>query len=295
MRLAIASGKGGTGKTTVTAALSEVWPEPVFVADLDVEAPNLHLYLRPELGPAEPVELEVPRVDEEACTGCGACADACQFSAIAMLGGAPQVFADMCHGCGGCFLACPASALRSDSRCLGEVRLGTTRRGQPFAAGRQRVGEAMSTPIIGRLTGLVQEGLTESMHALMDAPPGVSCPAMAAAEAADVVLLVVEPTPFGLHDLRLAVAAFAQLERPLAAVVNRADLGDRGVERFLDQVSIPVLARIPYDPRWAERHGRGQPITAGDDVTTARFVDVADRLLKGGAAAPALPEELRHV
>jgi MinD superfamily P-loop ATPase len=284
MKICVASGKGGTGKTTVAASLAEVWPRPACVADLDVESPNLHLFVRPTITRTEPVRLEVPRVDRDACDGCRACVDACQFEALAVFEGQAHVFPEMCHGCGGCFRACPKGALRPGERELGVLELGATGRGQRFAAGRQHVGEAMSTPIIG---ALVREAARPGVDALMDAPPGVSCPAMTAAGAADQILLVAEPTPFGLHDLGLAVAAFAQLARPMAAVINRAGVGDDGVARFLREAGIPILGEIPYDRRWAEAYGRGEPLAAHPEMR-ARFEALIGALLGRADASPAL-------
>lgn len=262
MIVAVASGKGGTGKTTVSASLSSVWDAPVVAVDMDVEEPNLHLFLQPDLKTHRKVELEVPALDAGLCTACGACAELCQFKAVAMLGETPSVFADMCHGCGGCMLVCPTGALSPADRELGVLEEGTFTNGR-FLMGRLRVGEAMSPPLMravkSRLAALLAVD-TPGADAVVDAPPGVSCPAMSAVMDADVILLVTEPTPFGLYDLTLAHQAFAPLGKPMGVVINRAGLGDDGVEHFCAQSGLPVLAQIPFDRAVAQGYSQGRVV-----------------------------------
>jgi MinD superfamily P-loop ATPase len=262
---AIASGKGGTGKTTVSASLASVWTEasrrPVLAVDLDVEEPNLHLFLRPTIASSRAATLEIPVADASVCTRCGACRELCQFGAITVMGDAPLVFADMCHGCGGCLAVCPAGALTPGARELGRIEEGAA---GPigFLAGRLRVGEAMSPPLIRavtrRLDGLLAgRAASDSPDVLLDAPPGVSCPATAAVAAADSIVLVAEPTPFGLHDFRLAVEAFTPLSKPMGVVVNRGGQGSGELRAFCAAAGLPVLAEIPDDRRVAETYARG--------------------------------------
>lgn len=273
MIVAVASGKGGTGKTTVTASLAVSWGAPVAVVDLDVEEPNLHLFLKPEDLQEEPAFLEVPALpDPSRCIACGACVDLCQFKALALFGPRLVVFPDLCHGCGGCFRVCPVGALERGERELGTVSWGRTPEGLPWISGRLRIGEAMSPPLMNQVRRRMREvSEAERLDVLVDAPPGVSCPAMAAVQDADVVLLVTEPTPFGLHDLRLAWEAFRTLGRPMGVVVNRAGLGNDGVQTFCREVGLPVLAEIPFSRSVAQHYARGGVVARMDGEMAERF------------------------
>ena len=281
MRVAIASGKGGTGKTTVTASLAKVWPGPLTAVDMDVEEPNLHLFLKPDLPHSEQALMEVPQADEDLCTACGACSELCQFKAISLLGETLLVFPDMCHGCGGCFRVCPAGALTPASRELGEVLWGKADN-LGFVMGRLRVGEAMSPPLMRAVNQRLETMLArEPGDILIDAPPGVSCPAVSAVSGADLVLLVTEPTPFGLFDLRLAHQAFTPLGMPMGVVINRAGLGDDQVQEYCRRTGLPLLAEIPFDPEAASAYAQGQVL--------AQAMPAMEKIFKNLAAAlPAL-------
>ena len=195
MRIAIASGKGGAGKTTVTASLASVWDRPFIAVDTDVEAPNLHLFLPPAVEASETVGLEVPILDPERCTLCGACRAICRYKAIAQFASRLTIFTDMCHGCGGCFAVCPSQALTPGSRELGVLDQGTVLEGRGrFLMGRSRIGEAMTPPLLRALRKKLDLMLTAiPADALIDSPPGVSCSAMTVGLDADAVLLVAEP------------------------------------------------------------------------------------------------------
>ena len=279
MIVAIASGKGGTGKTTVAASLATAWKRPVLAVDMDVEEPNLHLFLKP--GPVATTRacLEVPVLDADLCRRCGACAGLCQFKAISLMGGNLILFPDQCHGCGGCLRICPAQALHKGERELGTLELGFTASGIPCLTGRLRIGEAMSPPLMAkvrqRMHVLAQRG---TLDILIDAPPGVSCPAMTAVLDADVILLVTEPTPFGLHDFRLAWQAFRPLGKPMGVVLNRAGLGDDGVQRFCREKGLPILAEIPSRRDIAEHYAGGGVLAELDGAMAALFADLALRL-----------------
>ena len=276
MRIVIASGKGGAGKTTVTACLAGQWERDVLLVDADVEAPNLHLLLHPSLAEPEPVYLEVPELVEEKCTGCGACRPMCSYGAIAMMGAKPMYFQDMCHGCGGCFVVCPEQALRVAQRELGALLLGFVSAGGktlPFLMGRTRVGEAMTPPLLRAQERKLAELLAgHHSDVLMDAPPGVSCPAMTAARGADAVLLVAEPTPFGFYDFKLAHAAFAQLGRPVAVVMNRvgmegnADCEDE-LRAWCAGARLSILAELPFQREAAHAYAHGLPPTEAQCAT----------------------------
>ncbi|MEZ7198056.1 ATP-binding protein [Pseudodesulfovibrio karagichevae] len=258
MIYAVASGKGGTGKTTVSSSLAALWDGPATLVDLDVEEPNLHLFLKPELSDVRKAWIEVPEADESKCTRCRACADICQFKAITVMADTLLVFADMCHGCGGCLAVCPEGALSPGRRELGEICRGTAGR-HGFVMGRLRVGEAMSPPLMRQVRRLFPE-LSGKGDILIDAPPGVSCPAIAAVTDADCIVLVTEPTPFGFHDFKLAWEAFTPLGKPMGAVINRSDLGDTAVRDFCRDNGIPVWAEIPYSRDIAEAYSRGEVV-----------------------------------
>lgn len=251
--IAIASGKGGTGKTTVAVHLA-AWlagqGRAVQYLDCDVEEPNGHLFLKPDIDSSENAAIPVPVVDVEKCIACGKCAQVCEFNAIAMLK-KPLVFPELCHGCGACTLACPVGAIREIPRSIGAVESG--RAGDiGFAQGRLNVGEPMSPPLIRA----VKAKRNPDAIALLDAPPGTSCPVVTTVRGADFVVLVTEPTPFGLHDLSLAVDTLRPMGLPLGVVVNRAD-GDQRVQDYCHDQNIPLLAELPDDRRVAETYARG--------------------------------------
>jgi MinD superfamily P-loop ATPase len=253
MIITIASGKGGTGKTTIATNLAAALEEPVQLLDCDVEEPNAHLFLNPEIQRSFEFHLEVPEIDLGKCTLCGKCQEICQFNAIAVLPETALTFPELCHSCGGCFLVCPEDAVRSRTRPIGVVEVGS-RGNIRFVHGRLRVGEAMAPPLIRRVKAEAHpDGLT-----IIDAPPGTSCPVVAAIWGSDAVLLVTEPTPFGLHDLELAVGAVRELQLPMALVINRSDLGDRRVHDYAARENLPILLEIPFDRQAAGAYARGQ-------------------------------------
>lgn len=261
MIVAVASGKGGTGKTTVTASLAALWDEPVVAVDLDVEEPNLHLFLNPTLTGSDKAHLLTPIVDQSKCSYCGACADLCQFAAITVMGQLILTFPEMCHGCAGCLAVCPEKAISPGQRELGDINTGQAGP-VTFLSGRLRVGESMSPPLMRLVKARLQTMIAATGgDALIDAPPGVSCPAVNAVLDSDVIILVTEPTPFGVYDFQLAWEAFAPLGKPIGAVVNRAGLGGHNaIYEFCGAKNLPILAEIPYDRAIAEAYARGRII-----------------------------------
>lgn len=253
MIVAVASGKGGTGKTTVAVNLARSLDADVQLLDCDVEEPNARLFLRGEVEATREVTLSVPEVDEAACDGCGRCSQLCEFGAIVSYGAKALTFPELCHGCGGCRLVCPRHAIRERDRRLGEVV--TVQSGRiRLIEGRVDVGVPTAPPVIRAVKASLRPGgLT-----IMDAPPGTSCPVIEAVREADVVLLVTEPTPFGLHDLKLATEMVRRLGRPFGVVVNRVGVGDDRVHRYCEQEAIPIVMEIPDDRRVAEAYSRGQ-------------------------------------
>lgn len=273
MIISIASGKGGTGKTTVATNLALALGNGVELLDCDVEEPNAHLFLKPEMERNEIMTTPIPLVDMEKCSLCRKCAEICRFSAITVVGRKVLVFPELCHSCGGCLVVCPEGAISEIGRELGTVSFGR-RNSINFINGRLRVGEAMSPPLIKRVRALRDpERIT-----LIDAPPGTSCPVIAAMQGADFILLVTEPTPFGLHDLQLAVEAVKLLGIPCGLVINRADIGDDRVLAYAEREHVPVLMTIPFDRRIAEAYSRGELMVEALPEWRQRFVDLYGRI-----------------
>lgn len=278
MIISVASGKGGTGKTTVAASLIAVWGSPVVAVDLDVEEPNLHLFLNPCIELERKVEMEVPVVDESKCTLCRACVDLCQFKAITIMGKILLPFKEMCHGCGGCLAICPEKALSPGARELGSLVQGQTQTGD-FLMGQLRVGESMSPPLMRAVKKHLREMLSQQPRdAIIDAPPGVSCPAVNAVRDSDVIVLVTEPTPFGFHDFVLAREAFAPMGKPMVAIINRAGIGDDSIQTFCRENSIPIIAQIPFDRSIAEGYSKGRIVASLSRELEALFVSTRDAL-----------------
>ncbi len=255
MIIAVASGKGGTGKTTVATNLAAALAmpgQPVTYVDCDVEEPNGHIFLAPTFEARSEVTVPVPEVDQERCTSCGACRAACRFSAIMVFPRRVMVFPKLCHGCGGCQLACPEQAIREVPRPIGVIETGTAG-AVDFVHGRLEIGEAMAPPLIREVLRAVPGTGT----VIVDAPPGTSCPVIESIRPADVVVLVTEPTPFGVNDLALAVAMVRELGRPFGVVINRAGSGDRTVYEYCEAQQIPILLEIPDDLEIARAYSRG--------------------------------------
>ena len=248
MVIAVASGKGGTGKTTVATSFALALAEsgrPVACIDCDVEAPNAHIFLRPALNNYEQVDLFIPEVDSEVCTGRGVCAEVCQFHAIVTLGGKTLVFPELCHGCGSCTLVCPEKAITEIPKSLGHLERGSVNGGMFFAHGVLNIGEPMAVPVISQLKDW--QAFPQSTISIVDSPPGTSCPVVESLRGADFILLITEPTPFGLHDLRLAVQLTQELNIPAGVIVNRDGIGDEGVDIYCRESDMPILMRIPFD------------------------------------------------
>lgn len=275
MIIAIASGKGGTGKTTLATNLAAAVQGRVQLLDCDVEEPNAHLFLKPDIEHSFEVQVEVPEIDPNKCTYCGKCQDICQFNAIAILPDTALTFPELCHSCGGCFLICPQDAVLSRHRSVGVLEIGS--RGHiRFIHGRLRVGEAMAVPLIKAVKAEAHpDGLI-----IIDAPPGTSCPVVATLWGADAVLLVTEPTPFGLHDLELAVGAARELQLPVGLVINRSDLGDRRVHDYAARENLPILLEIPFDREAAGAYARGQLLVETLTGWRSMMLDLLDKVRK---------------
>ncbi len=252
MKIAVASGKGGTGKTTVAVNLARVFNGNVILADCDVEEPNAHLFLNGEKFNEEIISIPIPQVDESLCNACGECARICQYSAIVTFGTTPLVFPEMCHGCGGCMRVCPTKAISEQNRRIGVIEKSGADNIN-LLTGRLDVGVALAPPLVRALKNILPNNQT----VILDAPPGTSCPVIATIRDTDFVLLVTEPTPFGLHDLTLAVDMIRELRIPFAVIVNRMGSGDNRVHDFCEKEKIPIFIEIPDDRRIAEAYSRG--------------------------------------
>jgi MinD superfamily P-loop ATPase len=255
MIISVASGKGGTGKTTVSTNLALSIGSGVQLLDCDVEQPNAHLFIHPVFDRTESVTTPVPEIDMDKCTLCGKCGDICEFKAIVVVGETVLLFEELCHSCGGCMAVCPEGAITEKGRELGVLEKGHCN-GVEFIHGKLKVGEAMSPPLIQKVLSYTNP----AKLTIVDAPPGTSCPVIETMKPADFILLVTEPTPFGLHDLKLAVGAARILNIQCGLVINRSDMGDEKVKAYAANENLPILTEIPFDRRIAEAYSRGDMI-----------------------------------
>ena len=275
IQIAVASGKGGTGKTTVATSLALAISSPkTSFLDCDVEAPNAHLFLKPDFQHQKDVGILIPEIDEGKCTFCGECARVCQFHAIAVIGKKTLVFPELCHGCGSCTLVCPENAIHEKLSVMGTLEWGIGPSGMSFSKGMLNIGEPMAVPIIRQL----KQNNKELDHAwdtvILDASPGTSCPVVESIRGADYLLLVTEPTPFGLHDLKLAVQLAQDLNIPSGVILNRDGIGNSDVEDFCREVDIPILMWIPMDRRIAEALAAGEPLVSAQPEYLIKFRDL---------------------
>jgi MinD superfamily P-loop ATPase len=276
MIISIASGKGGTGKTTIAVNLALSLPRGTAqVIDCDVEEPNSHLFLSPTIHQVTSVGIPVPRIDESKCTFCGRCAQACEYHALAVILKSVLVFDELCHGCGACFYLCPERAILEVEREIGIIQEGSAD-GIPFVNGVLNVGEPMASPLIRK----VKEKIQKEKIVILDAPPGTACPVIETVKGSDYCILVTEPTPFGLNDLELAVGMLEKLGIPRGVVVNKADVGDREVWDYCQSKNIPILMEIPMDRRIAESYSRGIPIVVEYPSYMRGFKDLFEKVAK---------------
>ena len=270
MIISIASGKGGTGKTTLAVNLALSLPKGhVQLIDCDVEEPNAHLFLSPSIHQVTSVGIPVPRIDESKCTYCGKCAQVCEYHAIAVILKNVLVFDELCHGCGACSYLCPEKAIFEVTREIGIVQEGRAN-GIPFVNGVLNVGEPMASPLIRK----VKEKIQPDKTVILDAPPGTACPVIETVKGSDFCLLVTEPTPFGLNDLELAVGMLEKLRIPMGVLVNKSDIGDRKVWDYCRSKETPVLMEIPMDREIAEAYSKGVPIVFQKPSYIEKFQDL---------------------
>lgn len=277
MKIACASGKGGTGKTTIATnlALSIADVQNVTYCDCDVEEPNGHIFLKPRINSKETIGVPVPLVDETKCTGCGECGKICQYKAIMPTKKGVLIFPELCHGCTGCWLVCPEKAIQESSRTVGIIEAGDADGGVRFMHGELRIGEAQAVPLIREL----KKRMPTDGVIIIDAPPGTSCPVIEAIKGIDLVLLVAEPTPFGLYDLKLAVGMVRELNLPFGLVINRSGMGgDDKLDEYMISERIQPLLKIPHDRHIAEAYSKGEMIIQAIPEYKEVFISLWERI-----------------
>jgi len=261
MKITIASGKGGTGKTTISTNLSSYLAKEadVVLADLDVEEPNSKLFIEGNLIFEKACDKMVPQWKKDECTLCGNCEEVCRFNAVIKVGDEILVFPELCHSCYACSELCPTESLPMIPQKIGELKHFKTEN-LDFVEGRLDIGEEQAVPLIGQVIEYVDENFSPDAIKLFDAPPGTSCPVIEASRGSDFVILVTESTPFGLNDLKLAVETMRVLNKRIGVVINRYGIGDNSVEEFCDAEGISIIAKIPNDRRVAELYSKGELI-----------------------------------
>jgi len=272
MKIAIASGKGGTGKTTVAVNLA-ISAGNAQLLDADVEEPNANLFLHTKFSEEKKVTVSVPEINEKQCTYCGKCSKFCAYNALAVVPNKVLVFADLCHSCKGCELVCPEDAVGWRKREVGMLRRGE-QNGISVVEGDLNLGESQAIPVIKA----VKQEINLEKTVIIDAPPGTSCPVMEAIEDSDFVILVTEPTPFGLHDLKLAVDVTRRMKLPFGVVINRYGVGDKRVELYCQQEEIPVLLKIPHETRIASLYSDGEPFVNHVPALKQNFQELLTRI-----------------
>jgi MinD superfamily P-loop ATPase len=273
MKIAIASGKGGTGKTTVATALANIMGERACLFDCDVEEPNAHIFLKGTRLSSNAVMTPLPQIDTDKCTSCGKCATFCQYGAIAITNHGAKLFPDMCHSCDGCKRICPEKAITPSSRRIGEINHYQTDELE-YYEGRVDVGVPLVPPLIDALKNIEHT----HQHTILDAPPGTSCPVVATLKGVDYVVMVTEPTPFGLHDLKLALDVLTVMKIPHGIIINRVTEKGTATHRLCAEKNIDVLAEIPDDRAIAESYARGEVFLNAQPQYKRLFTDIAERI-----------------
>jgi MinD superfamily P-loop ATPase len=272
MILTIASGKGGTGKTSVAVNLA-LSLRNVQLLDCDVEEPNAHLFLQPKMGEPEPVYTTVPKINEELCSHCGECSKFCQFNALFTTKEKVLVFAELCHSCGGCTIVCPTNAITQENHKIGTINFGSAN-DLRLVYGELGVGKPMAVPVIKA----VKKQIDKDANVIVDSPPGTSCSFVEAVKGSDFCVLVSEPTPFGLHDLKIAVEVLKKMKVPFGVVINRAGIGDTKIYDYCKQASIPVLLEIPYLKKIAELYSKGVPFSVEMPEWQPKFQELFEEI-----------------
>jgi len=272
MIISVASGKGGTGKTTVATNLALSIGDVQFL-DCDVEEPNANIFLKANINNSEAVTVSYPLIDKTKCNYCGKCSDFCAYNAIAVVPKSVLVFPELCHSCGGCELVCPNKAIGWNERNIGKVEHGKSDK-VDFYQGLLNIGEMQAIPVIKSL----KKKIDKNKNVIIDAPPGTSCPVIESISGSDYCILVTEPTPFGLHDLKIAVEVVKFLKIPLGVIINRDGIGDKNVEFYCQHENIPILMKIPHNDSIAYLYSKGLPFVSELDEWQDRFVKLFEKI-----------------
>jgi len=268
MIISIASGKGGTGKTTIATNLALSLGK-VQVIDCDVEEPNANIFFNAEIKEREDVTVEIPEIDKEKCNHCGKCSEFCAYNALAVVPSDVLVFPELCHSCGGCAIVCPQNAIIWKRKPVGKIEHGVTN-GVNFFHGLLNVGEIQAVPVIKAL----KKKVDKERNVIIDAPPGTSCPVIESINGSDYCILVTEPTPFGLHDLKLAIDVVRHLYIPFGVIINRDGIGDKKVEMYCQTKKIPILMKIPHSEEIANLYSMGIPFVKKLPEWHERFTEL---------------------
>lgn len=274
MRIAVASGKGGTGKTTIATslALSLVVNGEVHYVDCDVEAPNGHIFLKPQITHQSNAVIRIPVINKDTCSLCGRCVEVCQFHALAKIGKMIMTFPQLCHGCGSCTVNCPESAIEELANPIGVIESGVTAHGLNFSQGRLNISEPMSTPVIRQLKKSITT--KDESIVVLDAPPGASCSVVETLRGVDFVLLIAEPTPFGVHDLKQMIGIVTEMGIPAGVIINREKAMFMPLKDLCTEVHIPILMNIPFDRRIAAGLAEGLTLIEINPDYSQRLQDV---------------------
>ncbi len=272
MILTVASGKGGTGKTTFSVNLAYALAERgerVRLLDCDVEEPNDHLFVKPVFTEERSVTAKKPVWHSEKCDACGKCSEGCNYNAIAVVKGKVIIFNELCHSCGLCSYVCPKGALSEEDAAIGMTQAAPDHKPFFFAHGLLNIGEALAPNVVRQVKEYMDPGAIN----IIDASPGTACPVVEAVRGADAALLVTEPTPFGLNDLKLAVGLTLKLGVPTGIIVNRSDGEDAIISEYASEVGVPIAGRIPFRREYAE-------VYSGGDILVESFPELRENLLK---------------
>ena len=272
MIVSIASGKGGTGKTTVSTNLALSVKNVQFI-DCDVEEPNANIFIKAKIRENEAVNVKIPEIDKRKCDFCGKCSKFCTYNAIAVVSSSVLIFPELCHSCGGCKLVCPKEAISWKEKTIGKIEHGITK-DIDFYHGLLNVGEMQAIPVIKAL----KRKLNGNKNVILDVPPGTSCPVIESISGSDFCILVTEPTPFGLYDLKLAVKVVQHFNIPFGVVINRDGIGDKKVEDFCKKQNIPILLKIPERKKIAQLYSKGVALVNESYEWEEMFKDVFNKI-----------------
>lgn len=269
MNIAVLSGKGGTGKTTVSTNLALMLGANYI--DCDVEEPNGFLFLKPKKENEKKVNVDIPVIEEDKCTLCGVCVKACRFNALAKTKTNIMVFDKLCHSCGACGIVCPTGALQYQKKNMGIIEEG--KKGDIVCKrGLLNIGEPMAVPILRELLNDLPQGIN-----FLDSPPGTSCNVVSTLHHADAAILVTEPTAFGLHDLKMAVDLVKVFDLPFGLVINKYSEENKVLDEYINEENISVLGHIPYKKEAAKSYSKGDMLIDIDEYREA-FSDTAEKI-----------------